>query len=115
MMVLAEMSALEQSGLMASLVLSVISIVGTVVLVAGKMARMELMVNDMWKFRDDMAALQIRRAASELVLRGHGETNSPFKVSPECRAWFAPIAEELRQFYRDLKHPISDLQLFIEL
>jgi hypothetical protein len=115
MMVLAEMSSLEQSGLVASLVLSVVSLGGTVVLVAGKMARMELMVNELWKFRDYLAALQLRRAASELMLRGHGESNSPFKIAPECREWFAPIATELREFYHSLKQPISDLQLFIEI
>jgi hypothetical protein len=115
MMLLAEMSALEQSGLLASLVLSMISIVGTVVLVAGKMARTELMVTELWRFRDDLATLQLRRAASELVLRGHGETNSPFKISAECRDWFAPIADELRAFYQSFKQPPSDLQLFVEL
>src|SRR4051794_13128198 len=99
------MSPLEQSGLLASLILSVLSIGGMIAIVSGKMSRLELKVDELWKFRDDLARMQMRLGASEAARSGHGTANSPFTISEESKAWFEGITDELQAFYAELHRP----------
>lgn len=110
------MTPLEQSGLLVSLVLSVMSIGGMIALVAGKLSRMELQVGELWKFRDDLARIQMRSGASEAARSGYGQANSPFTISDESKSWLSQIAGELQAFYVSLNNPaISDVELFIQI
>ena len=92
----------------ASLIVSLLSIVAVIYLAAVKLARIELKVDTMWEF-------QLRRAFSEAVSAGIATSNSPLQFTQDALAKLAPIKEELHDFWRSHKRMNdADVTLAIE-
>lgn len=58
-----------------------------------RVTTLEARVESLWTFL-------LRRGVAEAVTRGVGSMNSPLTISDEAKAWFAPFAHELHEFYR---------------
>jgi hypothetical protein len=86
-----------------------LTIAGSVFYAVKQFARLEFKVDTLWDF-------VMRRALTEGVARGLINFNSPVKISdPDIRARYAPIAQELKAFYRRAGRNMSDTDLFREI
>lgn len=80
----------------ASIIMSVVSVISVIYLGAYKMGRLEVKVDTMWDF-------QMRRAFSEAVNTGVGTMNSPLQFVPEAMEKLECMKPALQDFWAQNK------------
>ena len=81
---------------------------GYVMRMSYRLGTLAIKVDTLWEFL-------MKRGTIEGLERGFLKANSPLAVTPEIRAAFDPIMEELLTFYPADGHKMKDLDLMFEM
>ena len=95
-------------GIAATIIGGAVSVIGTAVVLSGRLSRAELKLEMLWD-------LLFKRALSQAVSDGIGKINSPLVLNPDVMSRYEGIAGRLRSFYARVGHQLSELELFREV
>ncbi len=97
-----------ETGTLVTIVINLVALFGAALHFYARIAKLELKVDTIWEFI-------MRRALSEGVAKNVFKVNSPVRITSEASVWFAPIAEELRNFYNSFSNRKSDGEMMLEI
>jgi hypothetical protein len=100
--------SISDLAIVASMILSSISILSVVYIGGWRLGRLELQVATMWEFT-------LRRAHVEVVDSGFGTRNSPLRLNESATVLMSKMETELRALYAEMKKPVLDQDLALAI